>query len=78
MKSGVEIDGVDSRLGYSRLLAKSDAKSQYLYLVQELKKLGSLAYLSLVEAKGDPAIFFANASAEDDKTLDFILEAWNN
>ncbi|ENH74399.1 Putative 12-oxophytodienoate reductase 11 [Fusarium oxysporum f. sp. cubense race 1] len=57
---------------------KSDAKSQYLYLVQELKKLGSLAYLSLVEAKGDPAIFFANASAEDDKTLDFILEAWNN
>ncbi|KAM0081720.1 hypothetical protein ACKRZS_006108 [Fusarium odoratissimum] len=57
---------------------KSDAKSQYLYLVQELKKLGSLAYLSLVEAKGDPAIFFANASAEDDKTLHFILEAWNN
>lgn len=56
---------------------KSDVKGQYLYLVQELKKLGSLAYLSLVEAKGDPAKLF-NASDEEDRTLDFILEAWDN
>ncbi|KAF4962166.1 hypothetical protein FSARC_9740 [Fusarium sarcochroum] len=57
---------------------KSDAKSQYLYLVKELKKLGPLAYLSLVEAKGDPAIFFADVEGDDSKTLDFILEAWGN
>ncbi|KAI9147414.1 NADPH dehydrogenase [Paramyrothecium foliicola] len=58
---------------------KSDIKGQYLYLVDQLKKVaGPLAYLSLVEAIGDPATFFTEASEDNNKTLDFILEAWDN
>lgn len=55
---------------------KSDTKELNLYIVEQLKTLDKpLAYLSLVEAVGDPAAFFAS---DDSRTLDFLLEAWNN
>jgi NADPH2 dehydrogenase len=58
----------------------SDIEAQYTYIVKELKKIGPLAYLSLVEARGDPAKLLV-ASAEDsfeNRTLDFILNIWDN
>ncbi|KAI8713996.1 Oxidored-FMN domain-containing protein [Fusarium sp. LHS14.1] len=58
----------------------SDIEAQYIYIVKELKKIGPLAYLSLVEARGDPAKLLT-ASAEDsteNRTLDFILNVWDN
>lgn len=56
---------------------KSDFKELNLYIIEQLKTTldGPLAYLSLVEAVGDPAKFF---ESEDNRTLDFLLEAWNN
>ncbi|KAF4998915.1 hypothetical protein FGRMN_2846 [Fusarium graminum] len=58
----------------------SDIKEQYSYIVSELKKLGPLAYLSLVEARGDPAKLLAPDSDSEceAKTLDFILDIWDN
>ncbi|KAM0324683.1 hypothetical protein ACHAQA_008076 [Verticillium albo-atrum] len=57
---------------------KSDTKDLNLHLINQLKALDEpIAYLSLVEAVGDPATFF-NSPADDTKTLDFILEAWDN
>jgi len=58
----------------------SDIQGQYTYIINELKKIGPLAYLSLVEARGDPAKLLApdNDASTDAKTLDFILEIWNN
>ncbi|KAH6676974.1 NADPH dehydrogenase [Plectosphaerella plurivora] len=56
---------------------KSDFKELNLYILEQLKTTldTPLAYLSLVEAVGDPAKFF---ESEDNRTLDFLLEAWNN
>ncbi|KAI1023711.1 hypothetical protein LB504_005270 [Fusarium proliferatum] len=58
----------------------SDIKEQYSYIVNEVKKIGPLAYLSLVEARGDPAKLLApdNDSSLDAQTLDFILDIWDN
>ncbi|KAJ3547468.1 hypothetical protein NM208_g1496 [Fusarium decemcellulare] len=58
----------------------SDIQAQYSYIISELKKLGPLAYLSLVEARGDPAkLLVANQDPSVQlQTLDFILEAWDN
>ncbi|KAM0244531.1 hypothetical protein ACHAP5_006213 [Fusarium lateritium] len=58
----------------------SDIIEQYSYIVRELRKLGPLAYLSLVEARGDPAKLLApdNDASTDAQTLDFILEIWDN
>ncbi|KAG8672455.1 hypothetical protein FPOAC2_05845 [Fusarium poae] len=58
----------------------SDIKEQYTYIINELKKIGRLAYLSLVEARGDPAKLLApdQDPSADSKTLDFILEIWDN
>jgi NADPH2 dehydrogenase len=60
---------------------KNDIYGQYLYLVNELKKVlpSPLAYLSLVEATGDPgAMIFGGKVVNQGKTLDFIFEAWDN
>lgn len=59
---------------------KSDIKGQYLYIIKELKKMDvPFAYLSLVEPAGDPgSLIFNGKTVNQDKTLDFILEAWNN
>lgn len=59
---------------------KSDIHGQYTYVIEELKKMDTpLAYLSLVEATGDPgALIFGGKTVNQGKTLDFILEAWNN
>ncbi|KAF7556276.1 hypothetical protein G7Z17_g1557 [Cylindrodendrum hubeiense] len=59
---------------------KSDINELYTYLVDELKKLNvKFAYLSLVEATGDPAAIVLGAEQiNKGKTLDFILEAWDN
>lgn len=59
---------------------KGDIHGQYLYIIEELKKMDTpLAYLSLVEATGDPgALIFGGKTVNQGKTLDFILEAWNN
>lgn len=59
---------------------KSDIIGQYTYLVHKLKDLKvNFAYLSLVEATGDPAaLIFNGKEINQGKTLDFILEAWNN
>ncbi|KAM0559850.1 hypothetical protein ACHAPJ_003798 [Fusarium lateritium] len=58
----------------------SDIHAQYSYIVKELKKIGPLAYLSLVEARGDPAKLLATDldPSIDAQTLDFILEIWDN
>ncbi|CZR44594.1 putative NADPH2 dehydrogenase chain OYE2 [Fusarium proliferatum ET1] len=58
----------------------SDIKEQYSYIVNEVKKIGPLAYLSLVEARGDPAKLLApdTDSSLDAQTLDFILDIWDN
>ncbi|KAK6213154.1 NADPH dehydrogenase [Colletotrichum tabaci] len=59
---------------------KSDTKELNLYIIEELKKLdGPLAYISLVEAVGDPVVLFYDSKPDaENKTLDFILEAWDN
>ncbi|KAM6523136.1 hypothetical protein FSOLCH5_003755 [Fusarium solani] len=58
----------------------SDIEAQYSYIVTELKKFGPLAYLSLVEARGDPAklLSASNDPSLDHQTLDFILDIWDN
>lgn len=59
---------------------KTDYLELYAYLIEELKKMDvKFAYLSLVEATGDPgALIWNDEAIHQDKTLDFILEAWNN
>ncbi|KJR89031.1 NADH:flavin oxidoreductase/NADH oxidase family protein [Sporothrix schenckii 1099-18] len=60
---------------------KSDTRELYGYIVGELKKMDNarLAYLSLVAATGDPAaIIFGGKEINKGKTLDFILDAWDN
>jgi NADPH2 dehydrogenase len=59
---------------------KSDIEGQYIYIIQELKKMNvPFAYMSLVEATGDPAAIVLGAQeVNKGKTLDFILEAWDN
>ncbi|KAK1703332.1 NADH:flavin oxidoreductase/NADH oxidase [Colletotrichum lupini] len=59
----------------------SDIHGQYTYIVKELKKMNvPFAYLSLVEARGDPAKLLN--TTHDPKiaqqTLDFILDIWDN
>lgn len=58
----------------------SDIIGQYTYIIEELKKMNApFAYLSLVEATGDPgALIFGSKQVNQGKTLDFILEAWDN
>jgi NADPH2 dehydrogenase len=58
----------------------SDIHAQYTYIFQELKKMNvNFAYISLVEARGDPgAMLFGGKKVNQDKTLDFILELWDN
>ncbi|KXJ84706.1 hypothetical protein Micbo1qcDRAFT_212560 [Microdochium bolleyi] len=63
--------------------AKSDPVAQYSYLVRELRELDlPLAYISLVEARGDPATLGlapeAQLAPHKGKTLDFILDIWDN
>lgn len=59
---------------------KSDINELYTYLISQLKEMDlKLAYLSLVEATGDPgALIFADKEINQGKRLDFILESWNN
>ncbi|RDW70507.1 alkene reductase [Aspergillus mulundensis] len=59
---------------------KGDIHGQYLYIIEQLKAtVPPLAYLSLVEATGDPgALIFGGKTVNQGKTLDFILEAWDN
>jgi NADPH2 dehydrogenase len=58
----------------------SDLVGQYTYIIDELKKMNApFAYLSLVEAAGDPAAFRLDGQiGNEGKTLDFILESWDN
>ncbi|KFY92002.1 hypothetical protein V500_04361 [Pseudogymnoascus sp. VKM F-4518 (FW-2643)] len=59
---------------------KPDAHELFTYLIDQLKKMDvKFAYLSLVEATGDPgAIIFDGKETNQGKTLDFIIESWNN
>lgn len=59
---------------------KKDSKELYTYIINELKRMDlKLAYLSLVEAIGDPGVMiFDDEGINQEKTLDFILEAWDN
>lgn len=59
---------------------KTDTVELYSYIIDELKKMkANFAYLSLVEAVGDPASLIFNAKGVNQgMTLDFILESWNN
>jgi NADPH2 dehydrogenase len=59
---------------------KTDTVELYSYIIDELKKMkAKFAYLSLVEAVGDPASLIFNAKGVNQgMTLDFILESWNN
>jgi NADPH2 dehydrogenase len=59
---------------------KTDVYGLYTYIIEELKKMNAnFAYLSLVEALGDPAsLIFNGKEINQGKTLDFILEAWDN
>ncbi|CAL5868328.1 uncharacterized protein PFLUO_LOCUS2552 [Penicillium psychrofluorescens] len=59
---------------------KTDFRELYTYLITELKKMNvRFAYLSLVEATGDPgALIWNDKKIHQDKTLDFILEEWDN
>ena len=59
---------------------KSDPQELYTYIIDELKKMDvNFAYLSLVEATGDPgALIFNEKEINQGKTLDFILELWDN
>ncbi|KAL3468929.1 NADH:flavin oxidoreductase NADH oxidase family protein [Aspergillus californicus] len=59
---------------------KTDSVELYSHLVAELKKMDvKFAYLSLVEATGDPGVMIRGEKEINiGKTLDFILEAWDN
>ncbi|KPM46399.1 hypothetical protein AK830_g100 [Neonectria ditissima] len=59
---------------------KPDAHELFTHLIGQLKEMkANFAYLSLVEATGDPgAIIFDGKEANQGKTLDFILESWDN
>jgi NADPH2 dehydrogenase len=59
---------------------KTDFIKLYTYLIMELKKMNvNFAYLSLVEATGDPGALIRDEKVINvGKTLDFILEAWDN
>lgn len=52
----------------------------YGYLITELRKqtAGKLAYLSLVEAAGDPMAIVLGGDYDPTLSLDFALEAWDN
>ncbi|GKT89666.1 NADPH dehydrogenase [Colletotrichum tofieldiae] len=57
----------------------SDTWEQTSYIVREIKKAGyKLAYLSLVEAVGNPVNLGIVPRQPTDDTLDFILEEWDN
>ncbi|KAH0443777.1 nadh: flavin oxidoreductase nadh oxidase family protein [Colletotrichum camelliae] len=59
----------------------SNIHEQYGYLVSELKKMNApFAYLSLVEARGDPAklLLPSQDPSIEQQTLDFILDIWDN
>lgn len=59
---------------------KTDFIELYTHLITELKKMNAkFAYLSLVEATGDPgALVRGEKPINIGKTLDFILELWDN
>lgn len=59
---------------------KTDFLELNTYLIMELKKMNArFAYLSLVEATGDPgALIWNDKKIPQDKSLDFILEEWDN
>ncbi|KAJ5938609.1 hypothetical protein N7466_001743 [Penicillium verhagenii] len=59
---------------------KTDYLELYTYLLTELKKMNvKFAYLSLVEATGDPgALIWNDKAIHQEKSLDFILDEWNN
>ncbi|KAL4971266.1 NADH:flavin oxidoreductase NADH oxidase family protein [Aspergillus desertorum] len=59
---------------------KGDIYGQYLSIIKQLKEMAApLAYLSLGEATGDPgALIFGGKTVNQGKTLDFILDAWDN
>lgn len=59
---------------------KPDTVELHSYIIDQLKKMNAkFAYLSLVEATGDPgAIVRGDKAINQGKTLDFILEAWDN
>ncbi|KAL6232426.1 hypothetical protein BDW75DRAFT_242954 [Aspergillus navahoensis] len=59
---------------------KTDIVELYTHLVTELKNMDvKLAYLSLVEATGDPGVMVrGDKEINVGRTLDFILEAWDN
>lgn len=59
---------------------KNDFIELYTYLIAELKKMDAkFAYLSLVEAVGDPAVIVLDAKGvHQEKSLEFMLEAWDN
>lgn len=66
----------------------SDTWEQTTYVVQQLKKDGhKLAYLSLVEPRGDPSRLglrpmmpkdYEDPFKNGEKSLDFVLKDWNN
>lgn len=59
---------------------KTDVEELYTYIINELKKMDAkFAYLSLVEATGDPGVIaLGHKMINGGKTLNFILQAWNN
>lgn len=59
---------------------KEDYLELYTYIINELKGMNAnLAYISLVEPAGDPgALLMDSEAANMDKSLDFILELWDN
>lgn len=59
---------------------KTDSVELYTHLITELKKMNvKFAYLSLVEATGDPGALLRDEKAINvGKTLDFILDVWDN
>ncbi|CAK7235018.1 hypothetical protein SCUCBS95973_009128 [Sporothrix curviconia] len=61
-------------------VAKDDIEELYTYLVKTIKELvPTFAYLSLVEVRGDPGeVVLGLKPANEGKTLDFLLEAWDN
>jgi NADPH2 dehydrogenase len=58
----------------------SNVAEQYSYIARELKRIGKLAYISLVEARGDPMkLMDPNPDPKISlKTLDFFLDTWGN
>ncbi|CAK7234968.1 hypothetical protein SBRCBS47491_009130 [Sporothrix bragantina] len=61
-------------------VAKDDIEEVYTYLVKQIKQMSpSFAYLSLVEARGDPNhVVLGHKLINESKTLDFLLKAWDN